>query len=189
MTSKRTRKSEWYWTPPRDLAAERVALDAVSDAEIAKEVGVARRTISDWKLVPEFAERVEEHRIAFRAEAEAARARIRTTGFAIIEERVKRKNERLRQLEQIRVARAAAAGEDAEWLAQGGSTGLVIRRDRSVGQGPLAVVVTDYSIDTDLIRTETALDEAIAKELGQHIEKREVMATGSEPVHIIFEGN
>ena len=38
----------------------------------------------------------------------------------------------------------------------------------------MAMVVTDFSIDTDLIRTEATLDEAIAKELGQHIEKREV---------------
>ena len=168
------RHTEWIWTPQRDLAAERIAIDAMSDDQISKEAGIGRRTLNDWKLVPEFAARVEEDRARFRAEAEAQRSRVRATGFAIIEERVRRKNERLHQLEAIRAARAIAAGTDAEWLSQGGFTGLVIRKDRSVGNGAMAMVVTDYTIDTELIRTEAALDEAIAKELGQHIEKREV---------------
>jgi len=106
----------------------------------------------------------------------------------VIEARVKRKCERLLQLEEVRLARARLASSDAEWMSHGGATGLVLRRDRSVGQGPMATVVTDFTIDTSLIATESALDKAIADELGQHIVKTEVATSGSEPVHIIFEG-
>ena len=114
-TPKRTRKTEWYWTSQRDDAAECIALDALTDAAIAKQVGVATRTIADWKLVPEFATRVAENRNRYRAEAEADRARIRSTGYAVIEARVQRKCERLRQLEEVRLARARLATSDAEW--------------------------------------------------------------------------
>lgn len=170
---KATRK-EWIWTPQRDTAAELLAIDAMTDTDIAKSVQIGVSTLWDWKLIPDFIARVEENRARLRAEAEADRQRIRTTGFAIIEERVKRKNERLRQLEEIRIARSIAAGTDPEWLVQGGSTGLIIRKERSVGNGPMAQIVTDFTIDTSLISAESALDEAIAKELGQHILKQEI---------------
>jgi len=178
MASKRTLKpvrlSDWNWSPVRDLAAERVAIDNLTDAQISEESGVARRTLSDWKLVPEFAERVIELRAKYREDAAAVRAKIRNTGFAITEERVKRKNARLHQLEQIRIARGKAALTDQEWLDNGGATGLVTRRERSVGQGPTASITVDFAVDGDLIRTEAMLDEAIAKELGQHIVRQEI---------------
>jgi hypothetical protein len=178
----------WSWTPPRERAAEMVALDAQADEEIAREVGVNRTTLKRWKRVGEFRARVLEIRGRLRAEAEEQRQRVREAGYATIEERVRRKSERLRQIEEVRRARAEVARLDPEWLSQGGSTGLVLRQEKILGRGESARFVVEYPLDTDLIKTEIALDDAIARELGQHVQRQEVTGGADEDrtIRVVF---
>jgi hypothetical protein len=166
MAGKET-KRDWKWTPQRETAALSVAHDSLSDAEIAKEAGITRSTLSTWKHSPEFQGRIEEHK-------QAAREAIRKSGIALVENRVARKNADWERLETIRRARAKAAESDAELLEEGGATGLVLRRLKSIGTGAAAQIVNEYAIDTALLAERDRLEEAVARELGQRVEKHEV---------------
>lgn len=72
---------KWRWTEGRERAAALVAEDAVSDEQIAADLGVTRRTLTTWKQHPEFAARVDEHLAAFRR-------RVLRKGFALRERRI-----------------------------------------------------------------------------------------------------
>ena len=49
------------WTPARREAATLVADDRLNDADIARQVGVSRRTLAYWKTNPVFAAAVVRH--------------------------------------------------------------------------------------------------------------------------------
>ena len=166
MASKQT-KTDWKWTAAREEAALLVAHDNLTDEQIAAKLSIARATLSVWKITPDFAVRVEEH-------VQAARAAIRTQGIALVENRVARKQADWERLEQIRQARADKAEVDADLRAEGGGTGLVIAKTKILGTGPMATIVTEYAIDTAYLAERDRLEEAVAKELGQRVEKHEV---------------
>jgi hypothetical protein len=161
------RKNQWKWTEQRENAALLVAHDISSDVDIAREVGVNPTTIYAWKAAPEFQERVEQH-------LAATRDAIRKSGIAVIENRVARKQADWERLEIIRQTRATAAQGDLEMLLEGGATGLVIRKIKSVGSGAATQIITEYAIDTALLTERDRLEEAVARELGQRIEKHEI---------------
>jgi hypothetical protein len=73
------------WTPRRERAALLVAADDIPDESIALELGITRRTLTDWKQAPEFCERVNEHRARLRL-------KVMHEGFAQKAERVKALN-------------------------------------------------------------------------------------------------
>jgi hypothetical protein len=92
----------------------------------------------------------------------------------VIENRVARKQADWERLEIIRQTRATAAQGDLEMLLEGGATGLVIRKIKSVGSGAATQIITEYAIDTALLTERDRLEEAVARELGQRIEKHEI---------------
>lgn len=171
------------WTPARAQAAELLADDALSDEEIASTVGVTRRALAKWKLRPEFQARIEERRAAQRQAIEAE-------GVANKQNRIARYQQRWERLHQIIEERALAlAGHTA-----GGSTGLLVRqakvvkvyetdsdpadqadpdRDETLTPVKRAQVVYEYPLDAALLRELRALEEQVAKELGQWTEKSE----------------
>lgn len=65
----------WKWDERRNLAAVLLAADEKTDEQIAAECKVSRQTIANWKLVPQFQERIDQH-------VEAFRKRVFSMGFA-----------------------------------------------------------------------------------------------------------
>lgn len=145
----------------QEEAAGLVAADLLDDAAICERVGIrSRQTLHNWRQVPEFAARVE----ALRAEY---RARIRSHGLAVRENRIRALNERYQLLEQVREARSEAYAREP-----GGSTGLIA-----------VVTITKhgdevFGLDHGMLREQRELAKHIAIETGEWQEKTEVRHVG-----------
>jgi hypothetical protein len=113
-------------TGRHEAAAAMVAADIITDEQIAQQAGVTRKTLWNWRQLPEFAERVEAIRAAIRANA-------RITGIALVENRVAALNERWELMKQLR--RARRPGRDHAPDVPGGQTGLLVRSYKVVGSG------------------------------------------------------
>lgn len=60
----------------------------------------------------------------------------------------------------------------------GGTTGLLVERCKKIGNGEDAELVSEYEVDTGLLKEMRAHEEQAAKELGQWVEKQEVSGGG-----------
>lgn len=145
----------WAWTEPRRRAALLLAEDELTDDEIASELGVNRATLWRWKQHPEFAAQVAAH-VAELGDAAARYA------IARKRRRVKALDDRWRRLHQVIAERGAAMRG-----VPGGSTGLLVRRVKSVGTGPQQQIVEEYEVDGTLLREAREHEKAAAIELGQ----------------------
>lgn len=149
-------ESGWSWTSPKQRAAALLAEDELTDEEIADEVGVIRRTIARWKLVPEFAARVREL-----ADDLGGVARRYAIG---------RKSRRMREMDRRWRAMRAVIDERAaspEMLGvPGGSSGLLVRTVKVVGSGPAAQTVEEFAVDTGLLREIREVEKQAAAEAG-----------------------
>jgi len=167
-------QAAWQWTEQRERAALLVAQDRLSDQEIARALGVGKRTLERWKLVSEFRARVDEH-------LSAARDAIRTSGIADVKTRIERKQrdwERLQQIVRERAADPAMAG------VPGGATGLLAVTVKVTKNG----VIPEYRVDTGLLGALREMEEDAARELGQRVEKREVGGiAGGAPVQVVID--
>lgn len=145
------------WTGRTLTAARLVAEDLLSDHRIAARVGVDRRQLTRWRQHPEFAARVNTL-VAAMGE--------RSLRFAIARQhrRVKALNERWEKLKQI-VRQRAAAPEMAN--VPGGTTGLLVRKVKSIGAGDNAREVEEFEVDTGLLKEIRELEKQAAQELGQ----------------------
>jgi len=157
-------RANWAWTEQRERAALLVAQDRLSDREIAEALDITERTINRWRAVPEFRARVEEH-------VKAAREAIRTEGIADLLNRVARKNADWLALQRIKAARAANPDNHRF---DGGDTGLIVVRLKAVGTGQSQMIVEEAAIDTSLLAELDRLEEGVAKELGQRVERHEI---------------
>ena len=54
MTQNCTENRPFTWTPARKTALELLVEDRLTDAAIARQVGVCRRTLGYWKAHPDF---------------------------------------------------------------------------------------------------------------------------------------
>lgn len=147
--------AEWVWTRARERAALLTAEDALTDVEIAAEVGISERTLHRWRKRPEFMARVEEHIEAFRAVIE--RKAIAQRG-----RRVAALQDRWRRMQRVIEERAADPGMAD---VPGGRTGLIVRRGRRV---------EEYAVDEGLLRELREHERQAAQELGQWLERAEV---------------
>lgn len=146
------------WSEPRERAAYLLAEDALTDTEIAREVGISRETLNQWKRRAEFQERMSEH--------------IAKLGLALLDQGIARKRNRIARLQRIvdRIehvieARAASAEIDEE------ASGMVASKPIFSALGDLE---REYKFDAALVREYRATLEQAAKELGQLTEKVEV---------------
>ena len=145
------------WTEAAKAAAELVAAGELTTQEIADRVGVVRSTLWVWRNHPDFADRVEVHRAAIRAE-------IFERGIARRELRVKALNDRWNRMRRVIEARA---DHESFANAPGGSTGLLVRTLKKIGSGEDAELVEEFAVDTGLLRELREHEKQAAQELGQ----------------------
>jgi hypothetical protein len=159
------------WTAQRSRAATLAAEDELTDAEIAARVGITKRTLERWKLVPAFAEKV--------------RQLAREMGDAAARYAIGRKVRRLQGYDERRgrllsVIEGRAADPSMQAVA-GGPTGLLVRTVKSIGGGDNAQVVEEFAVDTGLLRELRELEKQAAQDAGQWVDK--VAPTSPDGTH------
>ena len=150
----------------QEKAAMLVAEDQLTDEEIAHECAITRRTLATWKTQQLFIDRVRT------AGAELTEAAMRHG--------VARRDRRLAALQKVHkrllaVIEARATDPDLQAI-PGGSTGLIVRKP-VVSMGTIAGY--EYAVDTGTIAELRKVQEQVAKELGQSIERHEHRVIGS----------
>lgn len=156
----------------KEIAAVLLAADDLSDEQIAQEVGVSRRTLANWKNLPEFQEQVVEnvaeiqrrmmrHAIAKRHKRLAVLDDLHVKLLQVVDERA------------AEYATLAESGSD-ETIPAGGTTGLMVRQLKQIGAGREAQVVEEFVVDVATVKAIQGLHEQAAKELGQWTEKLNV---------------
>jgi len=141
----------------RQIQAAVLTAHGKSAQTCADEVGCCRKTIERWRLLPEF-------RAQVLTELQDIRRKIRTTGAAVKEVRIKAIGKRLRALYKIAEKRA---GKEEYGGAPWDDTGYMVRRDKMLGSGDMATLVTEYELDTGLLSQMLEHERAIARELGE----------------------
>jgi hypothetical protein len=143
------------------MAAQLVAEDELTDAEIAERVGIGPRALYRWKRDPTFIAEVDKLVEDF--------GRIITRrGIARLDRRVAALNDVWSGLLQIIEARAADPAMAHE---PGGTTGFLVRRVKRVGWGDDSRLIEAYEIDHRLIGQSCAREKQAAQELGQWTER------------------
>jgi transposase-like protein len=157
------------WTDESKNAAEMIAAGTLTHTKIAEEIGVTRQTIHNWLAKPEFTARVQDHIDGFRA-------KVRSRGIAILENRVDALNDRWRLMQRVISERA-----ESKQMAgvAGGGTGLMVHTVKGVGKGDDFQLIDLYEVDTGLLKELREHEKQAAQELGQWTEKvqSEVRAT------------
>lgn len=165
------------WNGITEKAAQLLAEGDLGLGEIAKECGIRREMLWEWRKYPEFIKEVEDRK-------EEIRLEVRRHGVAIVEQRVKALDDRWRRLQRVIVERA----EDMKGI-PGGSTGLLVRKIKSIGVGPAAKEVEEYAVDTGLLSELREHEKQVAQELGQWISKADVTTQGKAEAVLHFESN
>lgn len=146
--------------PKKEEAAQFVAEGRYEYGEIAEKIGIDRITLHRWRKEPKFAVRVTFLRKDL-SDAALARA-------------IRRKEYRVNILADLQsrlvavIEKRAADPTMAE--IPGGETGLLVRKPvASMG----AIAGYEYAVDTGMIRELRGIQEQVAKELGQLVDKHE----------------
>jgi hypothetical protein len=161
--------TDFRWTEARLTAAELLAEDKLSDEVIAQRVGVTRAGLAKWKTQPEFMAKIDEF-------VERFDTAIRRRAIARQLRRVAALQDRWERMHQVIDERAVA--EEMRDIA-GGTTGLLVRTFKVVGNGPDAHTVPEFAVDTGLLKELREHEKQAAQELGQWTEKREVKGEGA----------
>jgi transposase-like protein len=145
----------------KEQAAVLVAEARYEYGEIAEKVGVSVRTLNHWRKDPKFAARVDELSREFAA--------------AALKRGIARKEYRVNTLANIHskllsVIEDRATDPDLAGI-PGGDTGLIVRK-AVVSAG--ALVGYEFEVDTGTLRELRGIQEQVAKELGQLVEKKEM---------------
>jgi hypothetical protein len=154
--------TKFEWNAKREEAALLVAQDRLSDEEIAKSVGVERRTLARWKLHPDFQSRVEKI-------IEEIRAKLVAKGIREKQNRLDALNDRCERMTNVIKQRAQVYAQ----VSTGGNTGLLVRQVKGIGKGEDFQVVEEYAVDTGLLRELREHEKQAAIELGEWSEKHE----------------
>ena len=158
----------------RELAAQMIADDELSNREIAEQLGVVERTIERWCKNQEFKERVAEI-------AKAYADRVLNKGIARKEKRLEILKNLQSKLEQVISERAA----DPELASiPGGKTGLVTKQLKGIGKGGDFQVVEVYEVDTATLKEIRAILEQVAEGVGQKVTKHEHTGPDGDPIAV-----
>ena len=147
-----------------------LAEDALSDEQIASDVGVSRKSLAQWKTDAVFNRRVAEL-------VEQRKDAAMRHSIAQQDKRIGSMNDRWQKMHDIISARAL----DFDGLVPGGETGLLTRQIKLSNTG---MTVEEYVIDALLLREMRALEEQAAKELGQWIERKEHTGKDGGPIGV-----
>jgi hypothetical protein len=161
----------WTWNGKRLEAAQLLAEGELADEAIVAKCGVSRRQLLRWKAVPDFGSKV----VELAGEIEAA---VRRKGVCRKSHRLAALSDRWERLRWVIAERA----EDPD-LARvpGGRTGLLVRQQKGLGSGDNFRVVTEYAVDTGLLREIRELEQQAAKECGEWEEKHDHKHRGTGP--------
>jgi hypothetical protein len=160
--------TRFRWSKEKRKAAQLLAGDTLTDAQIARKLKVGRRTLARWKKHPNFAAQVRALVAQFGAVAER---------YAIgrLAGRIEDLNRRWLAMQRIIKAR----GRSPEMQGvPGGTTGLLVHHVKTIGAGEHAQVVHLYRLDTALLRELRATAKQAAQELGQWPAGRKPVAAG-----------
>jgi Helix-turn-helix of insertion element transposase len=152
-------------TKKREKAAHLLAEDHLSDEKIAAKVQIGRRTLARWKAAPSFMARV-------RAISTAYAERALNHGLARKERRIAVLNE-LHDKMLLVIEERAESPDLAD--VPGGKTGLVTKMLKGIGSGDDFQVVEIYEVDTGIVKEIRALQEQVAEELGQRVDRTETV--------------
>jgi hypothetical protein len=169
--------TKFCWSRKRARAALLIAEGKKSIDEIAKEIAVAPRSLKYWKLCPEFAARVADH-------IEVYRQAVLKQGIA---DRVHRVAELSRRWEAMQKVIEERGADPSMQEVPGGTTGLLVRQVKGIGRGEHFREVYEYRLDNELLRELRAYAEQAARELGQWIERSEVMPQGAGALPVAYE--
>lgn len=155
-----------FWTIERIKAAQLVAENRMTDAEIAKECGSSRRQLLRWKSEPVFQARVKKI-ITQTADS------LQKKGIRDKDRRLAKLDRIIRRIELVIKGRAA----DMEGV-PGGQSGLLVRDYKG------SQVLTDvYKFDAAMVKEYREAMKQAAIELGEWTEKREL--TGTEGTSLL----
>jgi transposase-like protein len=149
------------WTEQRELAAALVAQGDVPVNEIAERCGITRDCLWQWKKSHVFQIRVAEH-------LQHVRDELLSVGVAAKEARISALQDRHLRLQRIIEERAEAAMADPDSRdVPGAASGLLVRKVRVTGSGRTAERVVEWVLDDSVLKEIRAVEEHIAKELGE----------------------
>ncbi len=162
------------WSGARRLAASLLAIDELTDEQIAAEVGVSGRALWYWKAHPVFKAEVG------RLTHEAA-GKVLARGIAKKANRIARLDERWNLMQQVRIERAA---DPAVQDVPGGKTGLIVRQVKQIGAGRDAQLVEEYAVDVASLREEREMEKQAAQDVGDWEKRAEAAQAGMERLTI-----
>ena len=162
-----------WWTTNRSKAVRHVAEDMLTDEDIANDVGITRRTLTEWKRHPAFEAKRREL-------VEQMQERVRNEGLGRLDKRMAHYADRHARMTLL----IAERGEEMADEVAGGTTGLLVRQYKSIGTGPNARQVEEYHVDTGLLRELREIEKQIAQDAGQFAERREISGPDGGPVPI-----
>lgn len=173
-------KQEFEWDKQKVQAAYLLGTSTMTQKDIGDYIGISPSTISTWKKIPEFKERVDE------LEQEELEEVMRLP-FARKSGRIRKYDELLQGMSKVIEARKEDFRGTPEALTTGGDTGLVVRKKRALGSGgPFMEIIEEYEVDTGLIKAIESMSTQIAKETGQWQEKSEITGSGGGAISIQF---
>lgn len=162
----------WRWNKAKLEAAQLLAVDELTDQEIADKVDVKRQTLWGWKKRSEFAARVKELTDQLGEVAQRYAIGRRSRRVAALNNRW----ERMRKVIEERAADREMRG------VPGGETGVLVHTMKSIGSGPAAEKVDEYEFDAALLKELREHEKQAAQELGQWTEKKEHTGKGGGPI-------
>lgn len=162
-------------TGRQEEAAALVAAGILTEDQIADHIGVARKTLFNWRQTEAFGLRVDEVR-------ETIRDRAAVTGIALLGNRVAALNERWERMKLVIKERAA---DEAMKAVPGGKTGLLAHNVKGIGKGEDFQLIDIYEVDTGILKELREHERQAAQELGQWLQKTETTHTGAVVIRTI----
>jgi hypothetical protein len=162
------------WNAASEEASLLVAQGELTNREVAVKVGVAPRTLDNWKADGEFQDRVKGH-------VADIRESVRRRGIAVMENRVRALQNRWERMNRVMDERAA---DPAMAKVPGGTTGLLVHNVKSIGAGMAAERVDLYELDAALLKEMREHEKQAAQELGQWSEKHEHHGADGQPMEL-----
>lgn len=161
-------------TTKQEEAAVMVAEDHYDLQQIAEKIGITPRALYKWRQKPAFQERVE--RLSEQIAKDALKRGVARKGYRInVLADLQRKllsviEQRASDPTMVIMADATDEKPAEAMPVPGADTGLIVRKS-VVSAG--ALVGYEYEVDTATVRELRAVQEQVAKELGQLVEKTE----------------
>lgn len=173
-------------TAQRARAAVLLAEDDLSNEQIARRVGVSRRTLTTWKQHPTFAAAIGDHvgelqaaMLRYRVAKKRERMKVLDDHHSRLLDVIARRSERYAAKlgdDPSAVAASAArsifnAGDDVPAEA---ATGLLVEKESVNNAGHRTV---EWAVDVGTLREVRATHEQAARELGQWVDRSEANVT------------